>query len=161
MDTIVGGQFKKGISGGEKKRLCIAVEMITNPALLILDEPTSGLDSNKAARVLKVLKRLAQEGCTVVFTIHQPSHLLFSQLDRLIVLNYGETVYQGPANGVANYLQKLGVTVPSTSTVSDFMMMELSDFKKVKTNYETPFNAANYKKYLKKSVRKESEILSS
>lgn len=60
MDTIVGGQFKKGISGGEKKRLCIAVEMITNPALLILDEPTSGLDSNKAARVLKVLKRLAQ-----------------------------------------------------------------------------------------------------
>lgn len=97
----------------------------------------------------------------MVFTIHQPSHLLFSQLDRLIVLNYGETVYQGRADGLADYLQNLGVIVPSTSTVSDFMMMELSDFKKVKTNYETPFNPANYKKYLKKSVRKESEILSS
>ncbi len=157
----MGGQFKKGISGGEKKRLCIAVEMIANPALLVLDEPTSGLDSHKAARVLKVLKRLAQEGHTIIFTIHQPSHLLFSQLDRLIVLNYGETIYQGPADGVSSYLLRLGVEVPSGSTVSDFMMMELSDFKRLKQNYETPFNAAIYKKYLKKSVRKESEILSS
>ena len=55
-DTFVGGQFKKGISGGEKKRVCIAVEMIADPSLLILDEPTSGLDSNKANSVVKMLK---------------------------------------------------------------------------------------------------------
>jgi ABC-type multidrug transport system ATPase subunit len=109
--------------------------MISNPSLLVLDEPTSGLDSNKAARVLKVLRRLAQEGHTIVFTIHQPSHLLFSQLDRLIVLNYGQTVYQGPADGLAAYLQRLGVQVPSSSTISDFMMMELSEYKKVKMAY--------------------------
>jgi ABC-type multidrug transport system ATPase subunit len=55
-DVFVGGQFKKGISGGEKKRVCIAVEMIADPSLLILDEPTSGLDSNKAKSVVKMLK---------------------------------------------------------------------------------------------------------
>ena len=55
-DTFVGGKFKKGISGGEKKRVCIAVEMIADPSLLILDEPTSGLDSNKAKSVVKMLK---------------------------------------------------------------------------------------------------------
>ncbi len=58
-DVIVGGQFKKGISGGEMKRLCIAIEMISRPSVIILDEPTSGLDSNKASRVLKVLKKLS------------------------------------------------------------------------------------------------------
>jgi ABC-type multidrug transport system ATPase subunit len=60
-DTFVGGQFKKGISGGEKKRVCIAVEMISDPALLILDEPTSGLDSSKARSVTKMLRNLALE----------------------------------------------------------------------------------------------------
>ncbi len=58
-NTFVGGKITKGISGGEKKRVCIAVEMITKPSLLVLDEPTSGLDSHKASSVLKVLKKLS------------------------------------------------------------------------------------------------------
>lgn len=58
-DGLIGTEESKGISGGEKKRVCIAIEMVAKPPLLILDEPTSGLDSNKAARVLKVLKKLA------------------------------------------------------------------------------------------------------
>ena len=67
--------------------MCIAIEMVAKPPLLILDEPTSGLDSNKAARVLKVLKKLAKEGHSIIFTIHQPSFLLYSMLNRVIVLN--------------------------------------------------------------------------
>lgn len=59
-DTFVGGQFKKGISGGEKKRVCIAVEMISDPALLILDEPTSGLDSSKALSVVRMLRQISK-----------------------------------------------------------------------------------------------------
>ena len=84
---MIGSEESKGISGGEKKRVCIAIEMVAKPPLLILDEPTSGLDSNKAARVLKVLKKLANEGHSIIFTIHQPSFLLYSMLNRVIVLN--------------------------------------------------------------------------
>jgi ABC-type multidrug transport system ATPase subunit len=88
-NSFVGGSIKKGISGGEKKRVCIAVEMITRPSLLILDEPTSGLDSHKAGSVVKALKKLANEGCTIIFTIHQPSHLLYTMLSNLILLDKG------------------------------------------------------------------------
>jgi ABC-type multidrug transport system ATPase subunit len=77
-DTFVGGQMLKGISGGEKKRVCIAVEMISDPDLLILDEPTSGLDSHKVTSIIKVLKKLAiHKNKTVIFTLHQPSFLIY------------------------------------------------------------------------------------
>ncbi len=71
--------------------------MFSNPSLIILDEPTSGLDSYKAAVVINILKDLAAEGCTVIFTIHQPSYRLYSSLDRLILLNNGCEIYQGKA----------------------------------------------------------------
>lgn len=60
-NTYVGGKFIKGISGGEKKRVCIAVEVVTKPDLLVLDEPTSGLDSHMANNVIKVFNRLAKK----------------------------------------------------------------------------------------------------
>ena len=81
--------------------------MIYKPSLLILDEPTSGLDSHKAGRVLKTLKKLASQGHTVIFTIHQPSYLLYSMLDRLVLLNNGETIYQGEASRIEKYLLSL------------------------------------------------------
>jgi ATP-binding cassette subfamily G (WHITE) protein 2 len=97
--------------------------MVSKPSLLILDEPTSGLDSSKAARVLKVLRKLAKEGHSIIFTIHQPSFLLYSLLSRVIVLNAGETIYQGNADQVAPYLQSLGITLSKTSTICDFFML--------------------------------------
>lgn len=63
--------------------------------MLILDEPTSGLDSHIANSVIKILKKVAEQGRTIVLTIHQPSYRIYSQLDRLILLNEGKTVYQG------------------------------------------------------------------
>ena len=72
-DVIVGSPLNKGISGGERKRLCVAMELITRPLLLFLDEPTSGLDSVTALSLCSLLKRLARsKACTVVCTIHQP-----------------------------------------------------------------------------------------
>ena len=100
-NTYVGGKFVKGISGGEKKRVCIAVEVVTKPDLLILDEPTSGLDSYMANNVIKVFNRLAKkEGKTIVFTIHQPSYKIFTELDRLILLDKGEVIYQGMSSAI-------------------------------------------------------------
>jgi len=69
--------------------------MISEPLLIILDEPTSGLDSNKAMRVLNILKKIAKKNHTIIFTIHQPSFLIYSKLDRLLLLNKGRIVYQG------------------------------------------------------------------
>ena len=72
-DTMIGNELIKGISGGEKKRVSIGVELITQPSILFLDEPTSGLDSFAAYSIISTLKDLARLGCTVISTIHQPS----------------------------------------------------------------------------------------
>lgn len=126
--------------------------MISKPSLIILDEPTSGLDSNKAARILQVLKKLTKEGHTVIFTIHQPSGLLYSLLDRLILLNNGQTIYQGTAKAIETYMNSLGVVVPKNSTICDHFMMEISEYKRVNKNYDTPLNVENYVKHNKKPI---------
>lgn len=72
-DTWIGGEFFKGISGGERKRTSIGVELITNPSVIFLDEPTTGLDSETALNCISVLKKMAHEGRTIISTIHQPS----------------------------------------------------------------------------------------
>ena len=69
--------------------------MVAKPSVIILDEPTSGLDSNKAARVLGNLKKFANNGHTIIFTIHQPSYLQYIKLDRLLLLKHGQVIYQG------------------------------------------------------------------
>lgn len=115
--------------------------MVNDPSLIILDEPTSGLDSNKAAKLLTILKKLSNKGRTVIFTIHQPSYLQYIKLDRLILLDKGETIYQGPAIDIEKYMRGLGIVVPINSTISDFFMMEISQFKKEKFQKETPLNS--------------------
>ena len=72
-DTKIGGFTIKSISGGERKRTCIGYELITDPNLILLDEPTSGLDSSTAIRIVEMLKKEAENGMTVIATIHQPS----------------------------------------------------------------------------------------
>ena len=87
----MGGRLiLKAISGGEKKRLCIALETLNNSKVLILDEPTSGLDSDKALKVVKILNKLAVEDkTTVILSIHQPSFNIFEKMDRFLVLMRG------------------------------------------------------------------------
>jgi ABC-type multidrug transport system ATPase subunit len=79
----------KGISGGERKRSSIGYELITDPQILLLDEPTSGLDSSTALRIVKLLKKEANAGKTIICTIHQPSGEIFMQFDRLVLLQDG------------------------------------------------------------------------
>ena len=97
-DTIVGSVLKKTISGGERKRTAIGVELITNPQMVLLDEPTSGLDAFTAIKICRILQTLAREkGKTIISTIHQPSSQSFALFDRLILMADGHIVYQGPA----------------------------------------------------------------
>ena len=92
-DVTIGSNKIKTISGGERKRTAIGVELITDPSLLLLDEPTSGLDSFKALSIVKLLNRQARKGRTIISTIHQPSSEAFLYFDRLILMMDGHIVY--------------------------------------------------------------------
>jgi len=85
-DTHVGNEFFRGISGGEKKRLSIGVELIKDPSLLFLDEPTSGLDSFNAFSLVYNLRELARSGRTIIFSIHQPSSEIYTLFDLIMLV---------------------------------------------------------------------------
>ncbi|KAJ3199938.1 hypothetical protein HDU67_002419, partial [Dinochytrium kinnereticum] len=82
-ETVIGSSERKGVSGGERKRCAIGMEMLTKPPILFLDEPTSGLDAYTALSVIKTLKALAGTGRTVITTLHQPSSDMFRLFDDL------------------------------------------------------------------------------
>lgn len=100
-DQLIGNWHMRGISGGEKKRLSIALEILTRPRLLFLDEPTTGLDSASAFFVVQTLRSIAHDGRTVISSIHQPSGEVFALFEDLLLLSGGETVYFGAAAMVA------------------------------------------------------------
>ncbi|XP_020696495.1 ABC transporter G family member 14 [Dendrobium catenatum] len=108
-DSVVGGPKVRGISGGEKRRVSIGLEMLLNPSLLLLDEPTSGLDSTTAEKIVGMLRRLAVEDRrAVVVTIHQPSSKLYYMFDKVILLSEGSPIYHGRAVDALGYFGSLG-----------------------------------------------------
>lgn len=122
-DVIVGDTRRKGISGGERKRLCIAIELLSKPLLLFLDEPTSGLDSTTAFTVTHALKNLAETGqCTVVCTIHQPQQKIFNLFDNLILLKRGKVIYQGSCQKSLAFLESIGMPCPADANPADFLL---------------------------------------
>ncbi|RLN73355.1 hypothetical protein BBJ28_00011894 [Nothophytophthora sp. Chile5] len=123
-DTLIGGWMLRGISGGERKRLAFASEILTNPAVLFVDEPTSGLDSCMARAVVEQLKQLAAKR-TVVAAIHQPSSEVFALFDRLYLLAEGATVYEGPAREAISYFAELGLECPPFMNPADHFMEQL------------------------------------
>lgn len=125
-NTMVGNSLKRGISGGERKRLAIGMELITNPSVIFLDEPTSGLDSYTAISVVEKLKTLAFQDHihrTIVSTIHQPSSQMFYLFDRLIFLQDGKMLYRGATDAVIEYFSNLGFHCPEYSNPADFLFL--------------------------------------
>jgi ABC-type multidrug transport system ATPase subunit len=111
------------LSGGEKKRVNICTELLTDPVVLLLDEPTSGLDSTSAVALLRTLQRLAQEhGKTVVTSIHQPSSAVFRSFDRLLLLAEGNVVYFGTPFDSLSYLRQHNLTCPDGYNAADHWM---------------------------------------
>lgn len=126
-DTLIGDVNKKTISGGERKRCSIGVELITDPSVILLDEPTSGLDSFTATSICKLMQKLAHEqGKTVIGTIHQPSSEAFSYFDRLLLMTDGNIVYQGLANEAPKYFTSIGFEIGAFSNPTDIFMKILS-----------------------------------
>ncbi|XP_062517759.1 protein white-like isoform X2 [Corticium candelabrum] len=125
--TVIGIPGKlKGISGGEKKRLSFASEILTNPPLLFVDEPTSGLDSFMAETVVKVLQQMALSGRTILCTIHQPSSEIFEMFGSLLLLAEGRTAYLGPRNAAIPYFRRLEYPCPDNYNPADFYVHTLA-----------------------------------
>ena len=122
-DTYIGNVMIKGVSGGEKKRTAIGIELIANPKILFLDEPTSGLDSFAAFKVIEILKDLCRfGGRTIVTTIHQPSSEVFNLFDETLLLNAGHLVYQDTISNIPRYFGELGHVCPENYNPADFVM---------------------------------------
>ncbi|XP_016505218.2 ABC transporter G family member 28-like [Nicotiana tabacum] len=139
-DSLVGTVEKRGISGGQRKRVNVGLEMVMEPSLLILDEPTSGLDSSSSQLLLRALRREALEGVNICMVVHQPSYTLFRMFDDLILLAKGGlTVYHGPVKTVEEYFAGIGITVPDRVNPPDHFIDILEGIVKL------PSTAVNYK----------------
>jgi ABC-type multidrug transport system ATPase subunit len=124
-DSLIGSEEGKGrgISGGEKRRVGIACELVTSPSILFLDEPTSGLDAYNAFNVIECLVTLAKTyNRTIIFTIHQPRSNIVALFDQLVLLAKGKTVYSGEFQLCQNYFDNIGYSCPPGFNIADYLV---------------------------------------
>lgn len=121
-DTRIGNSQHRGCSGGEKRRVSIGVQMLANPSVLFLDEPTTGLDATSAFQLVRTLKKLAQQGRTVITTIHQPRSEIWDLFDNLIVLTKGSPVYSGSIPECLPWFEDLGFRIPAFVNPAEFVI---------------------------------------
>ncbi|QDZ19373.1 G-family ABC transporter [Chloropicon primus] len=123
--SIIGGfrVGRRGISGGEKKRVAIGQELLYNPSVILLDEPTSGLDSTTALNLIGTLETLAQVGNrTIVTTIHQPSSRIYQMLDKLLLMGQGHLLFYGDASAATDYFAEIGYAMPYGMNPADYFL---------------------------------------
>ncbi|ELQ75324.1 ATP-binding Cassette (ABC) Superfamily [Trachipleistophora hominis] len=115
------------LSGGERKRVMIAVELVSDPQIVFLDEPTSGLDNDVAFSIVELLKEVAQEGKIVIMSIHQPDDRLSLLLDKIILMSHGEIIATGTMQECQEYLMHNGYEKRDNTTFSSFAMEVLGN----------------------------------
>ncbi|KAJ8062967.1 hypothetical protein OCU04_008212 [Sclerotinia nivalis] len=137
--TIIGTPIQKGISGGQKRRVSVASQLITRPKLLFLDEPTSGLDSAASWEVMSFVKEVAKRNNLIVIaSIHQPSTSTFHLFDKLMLLSGGKSYYFGPVSEVNSHFESIGYTIPLHMNASEYLLDLLNtDFAANQTEAQT------------------------
>ncbi|KAI9316551.1 P-loop containing nucleoside triphosphate hydrolase protein [Zopfochytrium polystomum] len=107
-DTLVGDDWRKGISGGEKRRVSVGVQLLLNPSLIFMDEPTTGLDAFSALSLIETLKQLCCRGRTIIISIHQPRSDIFNACEHVTLLTRGRLAYSGPREGAVDFVKLAG-----------------------------------------------------
>jgi hypothetical protein len=146
-NATIGNEEERGISGGQRKRVNIGMELVAEPSVLFLDEPTSGLDSSTSFDVCHNLRNLArQQGLTVAAVIHSPSPATFRQFDDFLLLGKGgRIVYMGPREEALAYFESIGFTCPPDESPSDFFMDVVSGL--VPSEYSPDFEPGELARY--------------
>ncbi|CAF2896306.1 unnamed protein product [Rotaria sp. Silwood2] len=121
-NTRIGTDFKRGVSGGERKRTNIGMELVLSPMVLFLDEPTTGLDSSMARNVMECLHRLSRKGRTIIFSIHQPRYSIFKLFDTLFLIATGRCIYHGPTDNVLQFFSSVGFSCEEHDNPADFIL---------------------------------------
>jgi ABC-type multidrug transport system ATPase subunit len=121
-DTLVGDNEHKGLSGGEKRRLSIGIQLLANPSVLFLDEPTTGLDANSAYLLVQTCHKLAAKGRTLIMSIHQPRSDIFFLFDKITILSRGQSVFSGEVSNSLDYFGNLGYTFPEHVNPADYLI---------------------------------------
>lgn len=127
-NTYIGDEATRGVSGGERRRVSIGVDIIHGPSLLFLDEPTSGLDSTSAHSVIEKVHNIARSGSTVILTIHQPSSRIQLLLDHLIILARGQLMYQGPPKELSLHLGRMGRKIPKGENAIEYFIDVVQEY---------------------------------
>lgn len=127
-NTYIGDEGTRGVSGGERRRVSIGVDIIHGPSLLFLDEPTSGLDSTSAHSVIEKVHDIARSGSTVILTIHQPSSRIQLLLDHMIILARGQLMYQGPPKDVALHLDRMSRKLPKGENAVEYFIDVVQEY---------------------------------
>ncbi|XP_054160831.1 protein white-like [Oppia nitens] len=126
-DSRIGSNTTfKGISGGEAKRLSFASEIMTNPSIMFCDEPTSGLDSFMSENIVQVMKDMASNGRTVIFTIHQPSSQVVKLFEQLLLIADGRVAFMGNIDEANNFFSSIGYTCPTNFNPCDYYIQQLA-----------------------------------
>ncbi|CAJ1945547.1 unnamed protein product [Cylindrotheca closterium] len=122
-DTKIGNDFVQGLSGGQKRRLSIAIALLKKPAVIMLDEPTSGLDSAASVAIVGELRKLAKsENLIVIMTIHQPSTKVYNDFDQVMLMSKGRQAYMGKAASAHEYFETIGYPMMQMTNPADFLV---------------------------------------
>jgi ABC-type multidrug transport system ATPase subunit len=129
-DTIVGEFKTKNLSGGERKRLNIALELLFEPTIIICDEPTSGLSFNDAEQIIEILENLCQQGKIVILTIHQPNSSIYRKFDRVLMMDMGGKIayYGTPADSFAYFDEELNTLTNKRNEIETKRHLMTSDY---------------------------------
>jgi ABC-type multidrug transport system ATPase subunit len=139
-DVLIGTPIRKGISGGQKRRVTFASQLITSPRIVFLDEPTSGLDSHASYEVMNFVKNICkQHNILVIASIHQPSTSTFNLFDKLLLLSLGHTIYNGPVSEVNSFFVKQGHEIPIYTNPAEHLLQLIN------TDFDTDQDAADTK----------------